>query len=195
MASWSAITWWCPGNANCWSATSPANPLRRLPLPTFGASREPLPEPSNLTSHGPWLAIGHQGGIEMFSSVEALQALAANCTDPHRRATLLLQAGLVDEAEQTLVAALRAAPAANEARQRLEELLLQAVDGKLRGRAGPVDLGAALACYDAIEPLLQTGQVRVLWHLARVELCKAAGDVTAHEREQLRLYARMEGRS
>ncbi|MFO1032380.1 MAG: hypothetical protein U1F60_14965 [Planctomycetota bacterium] len=169
--------------------------LRRLPLPTFGASREPLPEPSNLTSHGPWLAIGHQGGIEMFSSVEALQALAANCTDPHRRATLLLQAGLVDEAEQTLVAALRAAPAANEARQRLEELLLQAVDGKLRGRAGPVDLGAALACYDAIEPLLQTGQVRVLWHLARVELCKAAGDVTAHEREQLRLYARMEGRS
>ena len=169
--------------------------LRRLPLPTFGASREPLPEPSNLTTLGPWLAIGHQGGIEMFSSVEALQALAATCADPQRRATLLLQAGLVDEAELALVAALRAAPAASGARQQLEELLLQAVDGKIRARAGSIDLGAALASYDAIEPLLQTGPVRLLWHLARVELCKAAGDVTAHEREQLRLYARMEGRS
>ena len=36
--------------------------------------------------------------------------------------------------------------------------------------------------------------VRLNWHLARLEVCKEAGDMHAYEQEQQRLYAFMEGK-
>jgi hypothetical protein len=42
--------------------------------------------------------------------------------------------------------------------------------------------------------LLFDRTVRLNWHLARIEICKEAGDMRAHETEQQRLYDYMEGR-
>ena len=63
---------------------------------------------------------------------------------------------------------------------------------ELAWQRGGVD--AALGALDSVRDLLNDRELRLEWHLARVELCKAAGDIRAHEIEQQRLYDYMEGR-
>ena len=55
-------------------------------------------------------------------------------------------------------------------------------------------LEAALSVLDEVREPMADRELRLNWHLARVELCKASGDLRAHEREQQQLYAYMEGR-
>lgn len=175
--------------------TSGKRGVRSLKLPAFDSSREPLAGPFHVTSQGPWLAIGYPGGVEMFSTVPALQQQAARTDEPLAKATLLTQAGDFAAAEAAVVQALRATGGAADAhRRQLGELLLQLVAARAKGLAA-TDVGKALAAFDGCKDLLRDREQLVRWHLARVEMCKEIGDLPAHEREQLALYACMEGKS
>ncbi len=165
----------------------------RLPLPSFGESREPLAGSVQLVVDGAWLAVGFQGGVELFSTKPALRALAASSPSPRRKADLLARAGDVDGAIAALAAAL-AATKDEAARLALGEDLLQFVAEQAAARAVAGDLAAALQLLDQRADLLAERPLRLQWHLARLELCKAHGDPVAHEREQSRLYAYMEGK-
>lgn len=171
-----------------------AAPMRRLPLSTFGESREPLGGSYDVVADGPWLAVGHAGGVEVYSARRALGELARLTDAPLRRAFYLTEAGVPAEAEQVLAAAIRAA-ADGATREAAGFRLLSLV----RERAGALvqqgDLAAALAVLDTVRDLLAERRVRLEWHLTRLEFCKAAGDLRAHELEQLRLYDYMEGRA
>lgn len=168
-------------------------PMRRLPLGSFGAGREPLAGSFHLAAAGPWLAIGYPGGIEMFSSQKALHELAAQAADPLQRANFLVPAGDAPAAEQVLVNWLgdAAIPAARQ--PKAAALLLSLV----RERALRAARGGDAKAVDLLDPVLPFATdrtVRLNWHLARLEVTKEAGDLVGHEREQERLYAFMEGK-
>lgn len=168
-------------------------PMRRLPLPAFGASRDPLGGPCTLTTAGPWLAVGYQGGIEVFSSRDALRELAKTTSDPLRRAEYLVQSGDAATAEKVLAAALQENKA-GKTHAALAEQLLSLVRDRAAAQARGGDLAGALAAFDSILASMTDRDVRQHWHLARLEICKAVGDLRAHEREQQRLYDFMEGK-
>lgn len=165
----------------------------RVPLPAFDASREPLAGSVQLVAQGPWLAVGYQGGIEMFSSAKALRELAEHVVDARRKADLLLRADQTDLAIEVLSKALRSEPEAPRQRQLGGDLLAIARDRAL-AVARPGDASEALRLLDTFRDLLAEPSVRLNWHLTRVELCKERGDLAAHETEQNRLYAYMEGK-
>ncbi|MEO6595815.1 MAG: PQQ-binding-like beta-propeller repeat protein [Planctomycetota bacterium] len=167
--------------------------MRRIALPAFDPSRDPLAGSYNLVSHGPWLAVGYQGGVEMFSSREALLQLAERTSDPLRKATYLVQAGAAEAAEAALRTAVSKAVATAE-RVPIETHLLALTRERATRIASAGNLAGAIAALDGIVKLLPDREVRLNWHLARVELCKEAGDLRAHETEQQRLYDYMEGK-
>lgn len=168
--------------------------MRRIALPVFDASQEPMSGSCNVVASGPWLAIGYQGGIEIFSSGPALRQLAAQTDDPLRKCTFLAQAGDLDAAIEHAVATVRSGSGDGKRREALAEELLALVRERAQRTARAGDLAAALGMLDAIGGMLTERTVRLDWHLARVELCKEAGDLRAHEHEQARLYDYMEGK-
>lgn len=165
----------------------------KLALPPFGDSREPLGGPLQLAVDGPWLAVGYHGGVEMFSTRAALADVAARVASPRRKADLLGRAGEVDGAVATLTAALRSV-GDDESAVPLGSDLLHLVGDAAAARLRGDGLAAALAVLDGAADALQRRRLRLYWHLARLDLCKAAGDVAAHEREQNRLYEFLEGK-
>lgn len=169
------------------------SPMRRLALPAFGQGREPLQGPCNVVVRGPWLGVGFEGGVEVFSTKASLASLAESVQDPLRRASYLAKAGDATAAEAVLAEALDAAEGA-AARKRVGRQLLSLVRARADAAATGGDLAAALAALDNVRELFADRELRLNWLLARVELCKAAGDLRAHESEQQRLYDYMEGR-
>lgn len=172
-------------------------PMQRLRLPQFGVSSEPLQLPFNIVASGPWLGIGYRGGIEVFSTASSLIALAgeAETEDPWGAAGLRISAGDLAGAEKTLRQWLEATEQPPRERERGCQRLLKLVRERATRLAEDGDLAAALAAFDEIGALCDTRPVRLRWHLGRVEACKAANDLRAHETEQQRLYDFMEGRS
>ena len=169
-------------------------PLRRLPLPPFDASRDPLAGACNLVSNGPWLAVGYQGGVEVFSSRKALYRLAEETADPLRKAGFFVQAGDAEAAQHVLAAAIREGKAGPAQRLAMAGQLLALVREQAAKVARAGDLPGALVALDHIRELLPDRAVRLNWHLVRVEICKEVGDLRAHENEQQRLYDYMEGK-
>jgi len=168
-------------------------PMRRLPLPAFGQSRDPLEGSFNVVSQGPWLALGFEGGVQLFSTIPALVNVAEVTDDPMRRATLLTRAGDTAAAERVLGAAIRATDDEAVERRAGKQLLALVRQRAVElGRAG--DLPAAMKVMDEASELMQQRDVRLNWHLARIEICKEVGDLRAHEAEQQRLYEFMEER-
>ncbi len=178
-------------------------PLRRIALPTFGAGRDPLQGSFQISSHGPWLAIGHAGGVELFSTTTALEQLSAGVEDPFARATCLVQAGQPAAAEAVLRAAIQAEDGDELQRGKARRRLLASVRERALAVAAE-DCAAGLVILDEFLPLL--GKVpaadapsgnRTLhldWHLARLDCCKAGGDLRRFESEQQHLYDFMEGK-
>lgn len=169
-----------------------AGPMRRLPLSSFGESREPLAGSCDVVVDGPWLAVGRAGGVEVYSTRTALRELAGTTAEPLRRAFYLTEAGEPDQAESVLAAAIHAATD-HELRETAGFRLLALVRARAAALARSGDLAAALAALDSVRELLDERRVRLDWHLVRIELCKDVGDLRAHEREQQRLYDYMEG--
>ena len=167
--------------------------MRRLKLPSFEQSRDPLQGSFNITSSGPWLAIGYQGGVELYSTRQALGQLAQVTEDPLLRASHLTRSGAADAAEQVLAETIRATDDQGT-RRRAARQLLSLVRRRAADLARERDLAAGLDAMDAAAELLSDRDVRLKWHLARIEMCKQVGDLRAHEDEQQRLYDYMEGR-
>jgi hypothetical protein len=167
--------------------------LRRVALPAFDPSRDPLAGSINIVVDRAWLALGYQGGVEVFSGRAPLQQLAATATDVRTRADLLLRAGEADQAIAALVAAIAAGPELARKQSLANDLLSIARERAITILRGG-NLAAALAVLDGVAASMTPGNVRLHWHLARVELCKDGGDLLAHEREQNRLYDYMEGK-
>ncbi|MEZ6036826.1 MAG: PQQ-binding-like beta-propeller repeat protein [Planctomycetota bacterium] len=168
-------------------------PMRRLRLPSFGESREPLEGSYNIVVDGPWIAVGYQGGVEVFSSAPALGEVAAATTDPLRKAEYLTLAGKPSEAETVLIGAVRSTPQQGP-RVAAEARLLSLVRSRAMEFATAGDVDAALRAMDGIDELIDERPLRLKWHLARIELCKTAGAMRQHGLEQERLYGYMEGR-
>jgi len=168
-------------------------PMRRLRLPAFDESREPLSGSCHVVAHGPWLAVGYPGGVEVFSTKHALGSLANNTHDPLRKANYLTMSGSQRDAEQVLVKMIQACEDV-PLRQKAGSRLLALVGTRARELAKAGDLPAALAALQEMRELLVDRTVRLNWHLARIEICKEAGDMRAHETEQQSLYDYMEGR-
>lgn len=168
-------------------------PMRRLALPAFDESREPLQGSCNVVVRGPWLAVGYQSGVELFSTAGALRGLADVTEDPLRKASYLTKGGEGRAAEQVLSKAVAESEdkrmRARAGRQLLSLVRQRAADSTSEGNAT-----AAMATMDEVRDLLKDRELRLNWHLARIEICKAAGDLRAHENEQQRLYDYMEGR-
>lgn len=168
-------------------------PMRRLPLPTFGDSREPLSGSCHVMAQGPYLVIGYRGGVEVFSSQQAMRALAAETRDSLRKAAYLTASGARPEAEKILLELLKTSRDEG-LRFRASTQLLELVSTRAGELASGGDLRAAMAAMQEVREWLVKRKNRLNWHLARIELCKMAGDIRAHEQEQQSLYSYMEGR-
>lgn len=162
---------------------------QRLSLPAFGVGETPLGGPNNILLDGPWVAIAYAGGLEVYSSVEALLELAAATADTSIKAAMLVQSGHFEAAMGVLEERLSAPIAAPEERRRLAEQLVAL--GRELALADPERGVAHLA---RVHPFVQDRTVLMLWHLARLELFKQQQDLRAHEQEQQRLYRLMEGK-
>jgi len=169
------------------------DPMRRLALPTFGESREPLQGSANVAVSGAWLAVGFRGGVEVFSTASMLRELAATTDDGLRKASYLTKAGDRAAAAAVLSEVLARADA-GPGRARIARRLLSLVREQAARALAEGGLAAALSVLDDVREPMADRELRLNWHLARVELCKASGDLRAHEREQQQLYAYMEGR-
>lgn len=167
--------------------------MRRAALPPFDPSRDPLKGSANVVVEEAWLALGYQGGVEVFSSRPALRQLAATATDVRTKADLLMRAGDIGAARTVLTAAIAASTDA-ATRQGLGSDLLALVRDRAAVLVRGGDLPGALALLDSVLDSMREANVRLHWHLARVELCKEGGDLLGHEREQNRLYDYMEGK-
>ena len=168
-------------------------PMRRLRLPPFDEGREPLQGACNVTVQGAWLAVGFAGGVEVFSTKAALRSLAEAVKDPLRRASYLATSGDYEAAESVLTETLKGSVDA-ALRAQVGRRLLSLVRARAFVDAAAGDLQTSLAMMDKVRELFTQRELRLHWHLARVELCKAYGDLRAHEAEQQRLYDYMEGR-
>lgn len=168
-------------------------PVRRVTLPSFGEGREPLQGSCNVVVDGPWLAVGYAGGVEVYSSPGGLAELAEFAEDPLRKAHYLTRSGDSEAAENVLIDCVQNANK-DELRARASAQLLRVVRRRATALAENGDLDGALAAMDRVERLLVDRASRLDYHLARVELCKIAGDLTRHAVEQENLYAIMEGR-
>ncbi|MCA8963319.1 MAG: PQQ-like beta-propeller repeat protein [Planctomycetes bacterium] len=178
-------------------------PMRRIPLPAFGAGRDPLEGSFQISSRGPWLAIGHAGGVELFSTAQALEQLSSGIDDPFARATCLVQASQPAAAEAVLRAAIQAKDTSEPQRAKARRRLLGSVRERALAAAAK-DCAAGLAILDEVLPLLgpvaiagapaSDRALRLDWHLARLDCCKASGDLRRFESEQQDLYDFMEGK-
>ena len=170
-----------------------SSPMRRLQLPPFGDSREPMSGSCHVVVQGPWLAVGYQGGVEVFSTKEVLREVAADTADPLRKATYLTMSGDRPDAEKVLVEMIQTC-ADDSLRQHACRQLLGLVNARASELARAGDLTSALAAMQRLRALMVDRTLRLNWHLARIEICKDAGDMRAHESEQQSLYDYMEGR-
>jgi outer membrane protein assembly factor BamB/tetratricopeptide (TPR) repeat protein len=168
-------------------------PMRRLPLPAFGEGRDPMAGSFHLVSSGPWLAVGYAGGVELFSSEPALLQMAQRTNDPLQKVDYLLHAGAMPAAEQFLRGWLPTVDVASEPCIKGAAQLLAIVRERALAAARGGDKGAVQA-LDSVLPFAIDHTVRLNWHLARLEVCKEAGDLHGYEQEQQRLYDFMEGK-
>jgi outer membrane protein assembly factor BamB/tetratricopeptide (TPR) repeat protein len=169
------------------------SPMRRLVLPAFDESREPLSGSCHVAVSGPWLGVGYEGGVEVYSTQAALGELASNTENPMRRASYLTKSGESGQAEEVLAEAV-ASSKDDSVRLRAAKQLLALVSDRAEGLAREGKLPEAMKVMDGIRELIADRTVRLNWHLARIEICKDAGDMRAHETEQQSLYSYMEGR-
>lgn len=162
---------------------------RRIALPSFGVGDEPLSGPNNLYSSGPWLGVAYGQGIEVYSTAAALRTLAAGAADPLESAAYLVQAGEPRRALERVQASL-AEPGIADGTRREREASLIALARELALTPGQ----DGMAVLDAVRPAIVDRNVRMSWHLARLDLFQQRNDLAAYADEQQRLYRIMEGK-
>jgi outer membrane protein assembly factor BamB len=161
-----------------------------LELPAFTYGRESLAGSFNLFLDGPYLAAAYEGGVELYSTTEALLALADRSDDLIERAVYQAQAGELLAAVGTLEAIDRDA---------LDERRKLGVEQRMLSWASELALAMAVrgARDESLDLLARCRQhlhdTRYVqrWHLARIEVFQALGDLESVGDEQQALYALM----
>ncbi len=130
----------------------------------------------------PWIVAVHAGGVQVFSTVEALQSLADADDDPFDRARHLVQLGDLVSA----IAALEAVDldARPELREPVESRLLTWSGELALAMASHGEREQALATLDRCYQRLTLPDLQSRWHLDRIEVFRALGDLDAVQREQ-----------
>ncbi len=165
---------------------------RTIPLPTFQPGREPLRGECNLFFEGPYLVAAYAGGLEAYSTPQALDGLSALAADPIEKAALEAQAGDLEGAVEALESIdLEARP---ELRAAVGQRLVTLCGELALARAARGSRGEAVSMLDRCRPMLTDDRLIERWHLARIEVFEALGDLEAIAAEQQELYRRM-GRS
>lgn len=165
---------------------------RTLPLPAFQPGREPLRGECNLFLHGPYLVTAYAGGLQAYSTQQALDGLSALADDPIERAALEAQAGDLDAAVAALESIdLAAQP---ELRSVVGQRLVTLCGELALAQAARGAREEALSMLDRCRPALAEDRLIERWHLVRIEVFDVLGDLDAISAEQQELYRRM-GRS
>ncbi len=165
---------------------------RTIPLPTFQPGREPLRGECNLFLAGPYVVAAYAGGLEAYSTQPALDGLAARASDPLEKAALEAQAGDLEGAVEALESIdLGARP---ELRAAVGQRLVTLCGELALARAARGARDEAVSMLDRCRSSLEDDHLIERWHLARIEVFEALGDLDAIAAEQQELYRRM-GRS
>ena len=160
-----------------------------LPDPSFGSAA--LDGPTNLFVDGALLAVVHEGGIELYTTVEALRARAEAATDPVEKAVLLAQAGELLDAVGVLEAV---GPVDDPERRAAIARRMLSWCGELSlALAAQGERQAALDLLERCHATLREHRMLQRWHLARIEVFQALGDAAAVVDEQEALYRLMGG--
>jgi tetratricopeptide (TPR) repeat protein len=183
-----------PGNRELLVMPTAGGSWRRVALPGLGVGKEPLSGPCNLFLSGPWLGVCYAGGLEVYSAVPALLALAAASAEPLAKAGFLAQAGELQKGVQVLEGAFATLPAGNPDQPRNAAHMLDLVRDLSRQLGGEGKEAEARAWLDRVRPFATDRTVRLNWHLARMDLFQQCSDLRAYEDEQQSLYRFLEGK-
>lgn len=161
-----------------------------ITLPSFRLGLDPLGGPVNLFAQGPWFAAVHAGGIEVFSTNRAMRMVADQLEDPLRKASILAQAG-------ELLAAVDALETIDlvkhpESRAAVGDRMLALSSEIALAYSSHGSREQALAMLDRARKTIQSAPMVERWHLARIEVFHALGDMDAMSDEQQALYKLME---
>lgn len=167
---------------------------RKTLLPAFSVGTDPHAPPANLFAEGPYLAVGFEGGIEVFASLEALRELAQAATDPIERANLLVQAGDLVVALEILGPLCLDASRPKQERKRVARRVLALVRELVLARARVAAREEALELLDRTKEWFPWRDLQLQLQLLRIELFQTLRDTDAAEREQDALYKIMEGK-
>jgi len=110
------------------------------------------------------------------------------------QATFLMQAADITAAADVLAKWLADPSLAAEVRSKAAVQLVALVRELALPTAKAGRTAEALAALDRLRTLVVDQKARLNWHLARLEVCKEAGDLHGHEQEQQKLYDFMEGK-
>lgn len=165
----------------------------RIALPELSIGREPLAGPFNLQVDGMFLTACHEGGVEVYSSIESLTDVARDAERPGQRALLQAQAGDLTGAFETLHA-VDVSELTQPRREEFAQRILTIANELAIAMAAHGARAEALSVLDRCRSKLDQDRDVMRWHLARIEVFRALADYEAIEAEQLALYARMEGR-
>ncbi|MEE9126665.1 MAG: PQQ-binding-like beta-propeller repeat protein, partial [Planctomycetota bacterium] len=162
-----------------------------IDLPAFGISKEALKGPFNLQLRDSYLAVCYEGGIELFSSVAALMALANQQTDPKDKAAYLVHARRRKAALQQLRIAVSQPARPEKERVGLARQALSLAGEIAVREANKKNRAAALAVLDSCEAWLDdpglaavAPRLRRRWHLARLDVFRILRDIQGMEQEQ-----------
>ena len=167
---------------------------RKTPLPAFSVGTDPPAPPANLFAQGPYLAVGYEGGVEVFASLDALRELAQAAGDPAARAELLVQAGELQAAIDVLGGLIADGERSKGDRKRFARRALGLARDRTLELARDGARDRALALLDRTKQWFTWRDLKLQWQLLRIELFQVLGDNDGVEREQDVLYRIMEGK-
>jgi hypothetical protein len=166
-------------------ANTKKEPLSRtLDLPSFSIGKEPLGGPVNLQVRDAYLAVGYEGGVEIYSSPTALDKLAAASADVDVRASYLVHAGKLKESAQILLESLDQEDLDAQSRRRISVRVLSLAEEVSVLLATNGQRETALKLLDQCEQRMLDPRLALRVHLFRLQVYRALGDLEGVEREQ-----------
>ncbi|MBK8980539.1 MAG: PQQ-binding-like beta-propeller repeat protein [Planctomycetes bacterium] len=154
-------------------------------LPEFRLGAEPLQGPMDLFADGPFLFACFEGGIEAYSTIEALELCAAGESDPVDTSAWLAQAG-------DLLGAVAALEQVEVPPPDVQERMLSLCSELALAMASHGERDRALELLERARARLDDRELVLRWHLARVEVFETLGDPDGVYVEQRALYDAME---
>lgn len=182
-----------PGERSVWLLPLEGGEWREAPLPVFSVGAEPLGGPYNLFASGPYLALCHEGGVELMASAAALREQAMSTENLERRSRLLAQSGDLLGAIGCSCQLLAQGGLDDAERHRVGVRLLGLAWDAALALAANRDRQRALGLVGRIAGAVTEPDLRLRAQLLRVEVARALRDRGLHVRERARLRRMAQG--